>query len=48
MFGVVSDVVNSNVATPDFRRPEFEICTLYVDEFRDCYPAVKSDNFFTD
>ena len=42
---MVSDVVNSNVATPDFRRPEFEIRTLYADEFRDCYPAVKSDNF---
>ena len=45
VLGVVSDVVNSNVATPDFRRPEFEIRTLYADEFRDCYPAVKSDNF---
>ena len=45
VLGVVSDVVNSNVATPDFRRPEFEIRTLYVDEFQDCYPAVKSDNF---
>ena len=45
VLGVVSDVVNSNVATPDFRRPEFEIRTLYADEFQDCYPAVKSDNF---
>ena len=45
VLGVVSDVVNSNVATPDFRRPEFEIRTLYADEFRDCYPTVKSDNF---
>ena len=45
VLGVVSDVVNSNVASPDFRRPEFEIRTLYADEFRDCYPAVKSDNF---
>ena len=45
VLGVVSDVANCNVATPDFRRPEFEIHTLYADEFRDCYPAVKSDNF---
>ena len=44
VLGVVSDVVNSNVTTPDFRRPEFEIRTLYADEFRECYPAVKSDN----
>ena len=33
VLGVVSDVVNSNVATPDFRRPEFEIHTLYAHEF---------------
>ena len=45
VLGVVSDVVNSNVATPDFRRPEFEIRTLYADEFWDCYPTVESNKF---
>ena len=46
VLGVVLDVVKNNVATADFWRPEFEICTLFADEFRNCYPAVKSDNFF--
>ena len=43
VLGVVSDVVNSNVPTPDF--PEFKIRTLYADEVRDFYPAVKSGIF---
>ena len=45
VLGVVSDVVNSNFATPDCRWHEFEVCTLYADEFQDCYPTVKSGNF---
>ena len=45
VLGVLADVADSNVVSPDFKRPDFEIRTLYADEFRDCYPAVKSENF---
>ena len=45
VLGVLADVADSNVMSPDFKRPDFEIRTLYADEFRDCYPAVKSENF---
>ena len=45
VLGVLADVADSNVVSPDFTRPDFEIRTLYADEFRDCYPAVKSENF---
>ena len=44
VLGVLADVADSNVVSPDFKRPDFEIRTLYADEFRDCYPAVKSEN----
>ena len=45
VLGVLADVADSNVVSPDFKLPDFEIRTLYADEFRDCYPAIKSENF---
>ena len=45
VLGVLANVADSNVVSQDFKWPDFEIRTLYADEFRDCYPAVKSENF---
>ena len=45
VLGVLADVADSYVVFSYFKRPDFEIRTLYADEFRDCYPAVKSENF---
>ena len=45
VLGVLADVADSNVVSPDFKRPYFEIRTLCADEFRDCYSAVKSEYF---
>ena len=45
VIGVLDNVADSNFVSPDFKRPDFEIRTLYADEFRNCYPAIKSENF---
>lgn len=45
VLGVVSDVKEHDLHNENFERPIFEIRTLYADEFRDCYPANKSENF---
>ena len=44
VLGVVSDVSDTNLATDGMQRPAFEIRTLYADQFRDCFPAVKSED----
>ena len=45
VLGVVSDVSDVDLATDGMQRPAFEIRTLYADQFRDCFPAVKSEDF---
>ena len=45
VLGVVSDVSDTNLATDGMQRPAFEIRTLYADQFCDCFPAVKSEEF---
>ena len=45
VLGVLADVAECDVSSPDFQRPQFEVRTLYAHQFRDCFPAVRSDNF---
>ena len=45
VLGVVSDVSDTNLATDGMQRPAFEIRTLYADQFCDCFPVVKSEDF---
>ena len=45
VLGVVSEVSDTNLATDGMQRPAFEIRTLYADQFCDCFPVVKSEDF---
>ena len=45
ILGVLSDVAECDISLPDFQCPQFEVRTLYPHQFRDCFPAVRSDSF---